>query len=142
MNNYDYLNNVIEQAESEDALTIIEWQEYISEGAIYNIDLFTDADWTILFKELPNKSVIWKKRFAECLGNPEDENQFKALIYLTKEEDLELFSIVLTQLLYYDVTTIDNYDEICAKIEKKLPLVSYGYQCNFNEFLERKNKSI
>ncbi len=137
---YDCLNYNIEGCEYDDESTLSMWYDSVCEYTIGCLEEFSEEDWKKLFKELPNKSVLWQKRFVDCLNDSQNQNQLNALIMLSNTNDLELFSLVISTLLGYDVSNVENIDELYEKVENSIPLVGEGYKKEFNEFLEKKNR--
>ena len=85
---------------------------------------------------------IWKKRLAECLRDINNPNHIKILLDLATIDNIDLFKIVINQLRYFDLSNIDNIDEIFDKVEEVLPSLPYPDQVNFKLFLEKKNNSV
>ena len=102
---------------------------------------FTEEDWNKLFSELPTKSLIWQDRFLDCLNDPNDQNQLKALLILSTTDDLQLFTYVISALLAYDVSGVEDIDKLFEKVEQLMPLVGETAKKEFSQFLEKKKQS-
>ena len=125
---YDKLNYNIESYEYDDLEANIAWDNLICDLTTEILDEFIDADWDKLYEEIPKKSIIWKKRFNDCiLESFEDENRIKALLLLLNTDDPELFSDALSKLDGYDFSDYENSVRLYEKAESMLPELENEY---------------
>jgi hypothetical protein len=140
---FNKLNYNIESYEYDDLETTNAWDDLICDATTEILETFTNEDWEQLYEELPNKSIIWKKRFYDCLPDiAENDNQIKSLLFLTNTDDPELFALSLAKLVNYDFSNVENIDELYEKAENLLPDIKDKYHRYVVEnFLEKKTKA-
>lgn len=138
---YDKLDYNIESYEYDDLETNIAWDNLICDLTSEILNKFIDADWDKLYEEIPKKSIIWKKRFNDCIPETsKDENRIKALLLLLNTDDPELFSDALSKLDGYDFSDYENSVQLYEKAERMLPkLENEYYKYVIKNFLEKKN---
>lgn len=104
------------------------------------IEQFNADDWEKLFKEIDNKSDLWKERLVYCLGDRENQNQIKLLEKLLKTKDDKLFlQIINTLRTSFDVNSIGNTEEIIKKIELLIPEANKFDAAAFSDYIEKVN---
>lgn len=140
---YDDLNYCLDSVDNEYEFSSNEWHSYVKADTVEALGNFDENDWKKLFEEIPQKSIRWKKYFAECLSDLKDENQFKVFLYLLAIDDNELLALLITQLLknHFNeigiiLEKIDNSSELIERVKNAMPLVSDGYRNNFKLFLQ------
>lgn len=114
---------------------------WYDEGAFIAQDIiqkFEYEDWDILVKELPQKTVAWKRRLAYCLHNPNDLKQLEVLLILIDTDDNELFEISVDSLREFkkdqDILLLNA--QIIQKIQELMPKVGEPIKRIFKKFLE------
>jgi len=137
---FDGLDSTIRECEYDDINTMNEWYDVVLHNAKSFLESFKEEDWEKLFKVLPYKSVVWQKRLCDCLSDTTNPNVLKALLYMSKTNDIELFSYVIGRLASYDASDIEDFDILCEKVEQNLDKVQGYYQERFTQFLEKKNR--
>ena len=137
---FDGLDGTIIECEHDDINTMNEWYDVVLGNAQSFLNSFKEEDWEKLFKVLPYKSVIWQKRLCDCLTDTTNPNVLKALLILSKTNDIELFSYVISHLTNYEKSEIEDFDLLCEKVEQNVDNVQGYYQEKFREFLEKKNR--
>lgn len=137
---YDKVNIYIDDYAEDNLETDKEWGNYAFDVVGDMIESFNKEDWDKLFEELPSKSPIWKKRLNDCLNDPTDENQQRALLDIAETNNAELFVKVIDKLLDSDITSIDNFEELYKKAEEFRPKFENNnyYRSVIDEILEKK----
>ena len=72
------------------------WYDVAVVKASKMLEGFNQRDWDVLFQELKNKSLQWKKRVAYCIEY--SENGLKALLRIAETEDDELLQICIDSI--------------------------------------------
>ena len=55
------------------------------------LSAFTDFDWEYLLKNLSDKSIYWKIRLVECLGDLHNSYELRVILELIDTDDDKLF---------------------------------------------------
>lgn len=55
------------------------------------LNSFTDSDWVSLFDHLSDKSIYWKIRLVECLGDLNNDYEIQVILELIDTDNDELF---------------------------------------------------
>ena len=79
MTHYEELDHNIEECAYEGQGPSEAGESFALEMTAEIFDAFTADDWNQLFRELPGKSVMWKRRFSDLLDDTSDPKQAKAL---------------------------------------------------------------
>lgn len=140
-NSVDYIINGI----NDDSIySLMEWQDYMMQDTINEINKLSDEEWQKLYDELPNKSMRWKMHFAECLTNFLDEHQLQAFIILLNEDNVELFDLMLGNMLHYNfndiksiIDKLDFADEFIKRVKDTKELVDDSLKRSYDIFIEK-----
>ena len=141
---YSDIDYIISGINDNSIYSKMEWQDYLLQDSINELNNLSPEEWQKLYSELPNKPIEWKKRFAECLTNFNDKNQLQAFCILLNDNDVELFDILLAQLLHYNFNDVRSIieklgfaDEYIERVKNNMNLVNENTKGNYNIFLER-----
>ncbi len=137
--NYENLNYNIESHEYEDQMTEEAWSCYAGDYTAEFLENFTDGDWEQLYRELPKKSVLWQKRFVDCVPETVGPCELKALRMIAEgTEDTDLFGNVIGILSDQDLGAADGLGPIFDKAERMLPLAEHYLKPYIRRFLEKR----
>ena len=100
---YDSLDYNLTDCEYNDQHTEEIWSIAVCEASADILSAFKDEDWERLFRALPDKSVLWKKRLVDCVDDL-GPNKTKALIMAadTPDEDLLCYAVGMLNELGYE----------------------------------------
>ena len=79
---------------------------------------FNESDWACLFNELSNKSIFWKTRLVECLGDLKNSHELNIILKLIDTENYDLFISCIDSLRSMDICSLseDDLDKVSGKI--------------------------
>ena len=134
---YDKLNYNIENNEYEDESTTNAWYLDICRFTTDILEAFNEDDWSKLFRELPGKSITWKRRLSDCLTNPSDPNQLKLILYFLDLNDKELFMDLVGVFIDLDIKDNEALQKMYEKAAIIKPLVNGSDRKNIDVLLKR-----
>ena len=134
---FDSLNYNIDCCAYEDRLTLELWINSYCDSTRECLNAFKQEDWDKLFQELPAKSLIWKKRFIDCLIGTTEPNQLKALISLADTDDEELFVQIIMNLFDFDYCDTEGIEKVHDKAAKMSPAANDYQKSVLNPFIEK-----
>lgn len=79
---------------------------------------FNEADWLCLFGDLANKSIFWKRRLVECLGDLKNSHELNVILELINTDDYDLFINCVDSLRSMDICSLSEGD--LGKINDKI----------------------
>ena len=138
MSMYDSLDYNLTDCEYNDQHTEEIWSIAVCEASADILSAFKDEDWERLFRALPEKSVLWKKRLVDCVDDL-DPNKLKALIMAadTPDEDLLCYAVGMLNELGYVYT--EESRPVYERVQRALPAAKGPAKDVFIEFLRRKD---
>lgn len=82
------------------------------------LDKFTDSDWQQLLTTLADKSIFWKTRLVECLGDLRNSYELEVILELINTDDNDLFVSCIDSLRTIDISSLseNQLDKINNKI--------------------------
>jgi hypothetical protein len=69
---------------------------------------FNDNDWLLLLSNLKDKSIFWKKRLIECLGDLHNKYELEVILEIIDTSDEDLFVSCVDSLRLLDLTSLNN----------------------------------
>lgn len=79
---------------------------------------FNEPDWVCLFNELAHKSIFWKTRLVECLGNLKNSHELNIILSLIDTDNYDLFISCVDSLRSIDIRGLSEDD--LGKINDKI----------------------
>lgn len=79
---------------------------------------FNESDWTCLFNELTHKSIFWKTRLVECLGDLKNNHEINIILSLIDTDNYDLFISCVDSLRSIDICGLSEDD--LGKINDKI----------------------
>lgn len=102
---YDMLDNYLKEFENDKDINDF-WYDIGTVTATKIIKNLKQQDWDYLLNRLSQKTSGWKKRFAYCLDEGNNSNEFKALLIMMEVDDEQLFEICIDSIRSH--INIDN----------------------------------
>lgn len=69
---------------------------------------FNDDDWEVLLKRLELKSLFWKKRLVECLGDLHNPYELEVILHLINIDDEDLFVTCIDSLRFLNLSVLSK----------------------------------
>ncbi len=79
---------------------------------------FNESDWACLFNELAHKSIFWKTRLVECLGDLKNSHELDIILALIDTDNYDLFISCVDSLRAMDICDLSEDD--LGKINDKI----------------------
>ncbi|MEQ4923753.1 hypothetical protein [Proteus hauseri] len=79
---------------------------------------FNEPDWVCLFNELAHKSIFWKTRLVECLGDLKNSHELNIILALIDTDNYDLFISCVDSLRSMDICDLSEDD--LGKINDKI----------------------
>ncbi|MBJ2118271.1 MULTISPECIES: hypothetical protein [Proteus] len=79
---------------------------------------FKEPDWVCLFNELAHKSIFWKTRLVECLGDLKNSHELDIILALIDTDNYDLFISCVDSLRSMDICDLSEDD--LGKINDKI----------------------
>lgn len=72
------------------------------------LESFSDSDWMLLLNKLEGKSVFWKKRLVECLGDLNNQHEISVIFSVLDTDDEDLIIAGVDALRLLNLSTLDE----------------------------------
>ena len=135
---FDEFDNYILEFADED-FAVDYWYDEGVDIAENMLHKFSDNDWKLLLDIIPQRTVEWQKRLAYCMHDGNNLNQLEVLVELAKNNDSELFEIVVDSLRSFrskdNLNTIYDNANISLKIKELSPKAGAVVKKIFKDFL-------
>ena len=133
------LDLFLEDYATDDSGILNYWFDSAYEDAVAMLEQFSDEDWKELFKEINNRSDLWKERLIYCFEDKNNQYQIRLLEEMLNTENDALFIKVIDALrVDFDMEMLKYNKEILVKrINELIPKVG---SFNSNMLLEFLNK--
>lgn len=138
---YDMFSHNLENVAYDDGIAGDYFGDHYDDYYVDHLLEFTDEDWKQLLAELPNKSIMWKKRLCQCLWEPDPQNPpslcIEAWLSMANAEDIELFCWIVESLLGMNAFNVEELKPIYVKAKKTLPTAEKGFKKVLSEFVNK-----
>lgn len=131
-----YLSDFINESEPSDY-----WYDCAILDATDILKKFNHRDWVLLLDQLNSKSLFWKKRLVECLGDLNNLYELDVLLNIINIDDEDLFISCVDSLRLLNLSHIDKAkkEQLLSKIDILLPSVSLPIKCVLEDFVKKIN---
>jgi RNA-splicing ligase RtcB len=136
---YSKLDELIKKYETDSISDEETWYALAIEEGEKIIQGFIEEDWKMLFKELLNKSNIWKSRLISILNDYNDINQLKIILLLADDFHDETLYAINEYLMNCDVIVMDRYNIIIEEIKNHKNNL---YEFDLNKLLDDLKKKV
>jgi len=102
---------------------------------------FSDQDWKVMLIELESKSLFWKKRLIECLGDLHNQYELDIILNIINTTDEDLFITCVDSLRFLSLSNLSilKKEQIRSRIEALLQNTSLPVKCILEEFIKKNN---
>ncbi|MCS6714919.1 hypothetical protein NOM07_05935 [Proteus terrae] len=85
------------------------WYDCGVVGSAKILSKFNEIGWIYLFDELVHKSIFWKARLVECLGDLKNSHELNIILTLIDTEDYDLFISCVDSLRPMDIKSFQIF---------------------------------
>lgn len=105
------------------------------------LESFSDDDWELLLKKLEGKTVFWKKRLVECLGDLHNQHEVDVILSVldTDEEDLLIAGVDSLRLLDLSILDENRKAQLSVKASTLLKKTSNPVRKVLEDFIRKLN---
>lgn len=131
-----YLADFIHESEPGDY-----WYDCAILDATEILKKFSHYDWNLLLDELNSKSLFWKNRLAECLGDLHNSHELEVLLNIINTNDEDLFISCVDSLRLLNISDIDKTkkNQLLSQIDILLKSTSPPVKYVLEEFIKKAN---
>ncbi|EOL8988786.1 hypothetical protein ACM92P_003339 [Cronobacter dublinensis] len=97
------------------------WYDYAIVEATEILNQFNESDWTSLVDSLDNKSIFWKMRLVECLGDLNNTYELTIILALIEINDNELIVSCIDALRTINIDSLSENE--FEKINDRLSFI-------------------
>ena len=138
---YDMFSHNLDNVAYDDEVTENYFWDHYDDYYISHLLEFTDEDWNRLLAELPDQSIMWKKRLCQCLWDPDPQNPptpcIKAWLSMANTEDVELFCWIVESLLEMNAFNVEELKPIYVEAKKTVLTAENGFKKVLSEFVNK-----
>lgn len=108
-----FIKDFVDKNASEDF-----WYDCAILDGIEMLKQFTEKDWQLLLENLHSKSILWKQRLIECLGDINNLYEVKVISEVISTEDHDLFISCVDSLRSLNLSELNIVikEELLAKL--------------------------